>query len=58
LAARGILVLLAFAGTSAYHLWRSYRNSVTATRREISNVASALAQQTARTLACGRSSAA
>ena len=43
----GVLVLLAFVATSAYDVWRSYRHTVTATHREISNVANALAQQTA-----------
>ena len=43
----GVLVLLAFAGASAYDVWHSYRHTVTATNREISNVASALAEQTA-----------
>ena len=46
----GILVLLAFAGASAYDVWHSYRHEVTATKREISNVANALAEQTAWTL--------
>ena len=43
----GVLVLLAFAGASAYDVWHSYRHTVTATNREISNVANALAEQTA-----------
>jgi signal transduction histidine kinase/CheY-like chemotaxis protein len=43
----GVLVLLAFAGASIYDVWRSYRHTVTATEREISNVANALAEQTA-----------
>ena len=43
----GVLVLLAFAGASAYDVWRSYRHTVTATNREISNLANALAEQTA-----------
>jgi PAS domain S-box-containing protein len=45
--ALGILTLLAFAGSSFYDAWRSYRHAVIATDREISNVASALAEQTA-----------
>jgi PAS domain S-box-containing protein len=45
----GVLVLLAFAGASAYDVWRSYHHTVTATNREISNVANALAAQTAGT---------
>jgi PAS domain S-box-containing protein len=43
----GVLVLLAFAGASAYDVWHSYRQTLTATHREISNVANALAEQTA-----------
>lgn len=43
----GVVVLLAFAAASAYDIWRSYRHTVTATNREISNVANALAEQTA-----------
>src|SRR5450755_3301625 len=43
----GILVILAFAGSSTYDAWRSYRYSLAATDREISNVANALAEQTA-----------
>ena len=39
----GVLVLLAFTGTCAYDLWRSHRHTVTATHREISNLAGALA---------------
>ena len=42
----GVLVLLAFVATSAYDVWRSYRHTITATHREISNVANALAEQT------------
>jgi signal transduction histidine kinase/CheY-like chemotaxis protein len=45
----GVLVFLAFAGASAYDLWRSYGHTVTSTNREISNLANALAQQTAGT---------
>ena len=43
----GILVTLAFAGSSAYDAWRSHRYSVVANEREIGNVANALAEQTA-----------
>jgi PAS domain S-box-containing protein len=43
----GVLVILAFAGSSAYDAWRSYGNALTATNREIGNVATALAEQTA-----------
>ena len=45
--ALGVLALLAFVGSSFYDAWRSYRHAVTATDREISNVAHALAEQTA-----------
>jgi PAS domain S-box-containing protein len=43
----GVLILLAFAAASAYDIWHSYRHTVTATNRELSNVANALAEQTA-----------
>src|SRR5271165_2900212 len=43
----GVLVILAFALSSAYDAWRSYRYALTATSREISNMAKALAEQTA-----------
>jgi PAS domain S-box-containing protein len=43
----GVLVILAFAGSSAYDAWRSYGNTLAATNREIGNVAAALAEQTA-----------
>ena len=43
----GALVIMAFAGSSAYDAWRSYRYSVNAAQREINNVANALAEQTA-----------
>lgn len=46
----GGLVILAFAGSSAYDAWSSYRYSVAATNRELTNVANALAEQTAWTL--------
>ncbi|HEY2401108.1 MAG TPA: hypothetical protein VGI23_12195, partial [Steroidobacteraceae bacterium] len=39
--------MLAFAGSSFYDAWRSYRHAVRATDREINNVANALAEQTA-----------
>ena len=48
--ALGGLVILAFDGSSAYDAWRSYRYSVTATEREIGNLANALAEQTAWTV--------
>ena len=43
----GALAILAFAGSSAYDVWRSYHNSLVAADREIGNVANALAEQTA-----------
>ena len=43
----GVLVVIAFAGSSAYDAWRAYKNALAATNREITNVASALAEQTA-----------
>ena len=46
----GVLVILAFALSSAYDAWRSYRYSLTATDREITNMANAFAEQTAWTL--------
>jgi signal transduction histidine kinase/CheY-like chemotaxis protein len=46
----GVLVILAFAGSSAYDAWSSYRRTVAATDREIGNIANALAEQTAWTL--------
>src|SRR6266850_5007824 len=45
--ALGVLVILAFGGSSAYDAWLSYRHALAATDREISNVAHALAEQTA-----------
>jgi PAS domain S-box-containing protein len=46
----GALVILTFAGSSAYDTWRSYRYSIQAAEREIGNEANALAEQTAWTL--------
>jgi PAS domain S-box-containing protein len=43
----GVLVVIAFAGSSAYDAWRAYNNALAATDREITNVAVALAEQTA-----------
>jgi PAS domain S-box-containing protein len=43
----GVLIVMAFAGSSAYDAWRSYHSTLTATHREITNVATALAEQTA-----------
>ena len=45
--ATGVLVIVAFAGASAYDSWRSYGHALEGTDREISNVAHALAEQTA-----------
>src|SRR6202049_1687704 len=45
--ALGVLVILAFAGSSAYDAWRAYHNALGATDRELGNVANALAEQTA-----------
>jgi PAS domain S-box-containing protein len=43
----GVLVILAFAASSAYDAWVSYRYARAATEREIGNTANALAEQTA-----------
>jgi len=43
----GVLVILAFVGSSAYDAWRAYQNTVIATNRELNNVAKALGEQTA-----------
>jgi PAS domain S-box-containing protein len=43
----GALAILAFDGLSAYDAWLSHRRALIATDREISNVARALAEQTA-----------
>ena len=43
----GVFVVIAFAGSSAYDAWRSYNNTLAATHREMTNVAKALAEQTA-----------
>src|ERR1700733_14189602 len=45
--ALGILVLVGFAGSTSIGLWRSYRQSVEATDRELGNLARALSEQTA-----------
>jgi type II secretory pathway component PulL len=45
--ALGILVLVGFLGSSLYGLWRTYRQSVDATDRELGNLARALSEQTA-----------
>jgi PAS domain S-box-containing protein len=46
----GVLVIMAFAGSSAYDAWSSYQHTVAATDREIGNISNALAEQTAWTL--------
>ncbi len=46
----GVLLICAFAGSSAYDAWRSYRYSIAAIQRELGNVANALAEQTVWTL--------
>jgi len=46
----GTIVICAFAASSAYDAWRSYRQSVSHTDRELSNLARALAEQGARSL--------
>jgi PAS domain S-box-containing protein len=43
----GILILLAFAVSSAFDAWRSRQRAIIMTDREIGNVANALAEQTA-----------
>jgi PAS domain S-box-containing protein len=43
----GILIILAFAVSSAYDSWTAYNRAVVMTHREIGNVANALAEQTA-----------
>jgi len=47
IAVLGLLVIFAFAVSSAYDARRAYGNSLAATDREISNVAKALAEQSA-----------
>ena len=46
----GILIIFAFASSSAYDAWRSYRQTIRQTDRELSNLAKALAAQGARSL--------
>lgn len=43
----GPVIIAAFAVSSAYDGWRAYRHVVTSTNREVANLASALAEQTA-----------
>ena len=41
----GVLVIAAFAGSSAYDVWRSYHHVISATQRELGNMAKTLAEQ-------------
>ena len=43
----GAIVIAAFTASSAYDGWRAYQHVVTSTDREVQNLASALAEQTA-----------
>ena len=43
----GPIIIAAFAISSVYDGWRAYRHVVTSTNREVANLASALAEQTA-----------
>jgi PAS domain S-box-containing protein len=43
----GVIVILAFAASSAYDAWRAHQTLLAATERELDNVANALAEQTA-----------
>jgi PAS domain S-box-containing protein len=42
-----VIVIMAFAGSSAYDAWRAYNNSVFANERELGELVDALAEQTA-----------
>jgi len=46
----GLLVIVVFAGSSAYDSWRSYRHVITANNRELGNLAKLLAEQAEDTL--------
>jgi PAS domain S-box-containing protein len=46
----GVLVIAAFAGTTAYDLWRSYEYAVSTSNRELENLARALAEEAQDTL--------
>ena len=46
--ALGSLLIFAFAASSAYDVWRSYRQSLRATDRELTSLSRALAEQAAR----------
>src|ERR1700758_3082590 len=43
----GTLAILAFAASTAWDAWRSYRHAILSADRELENLASALAEQTA-----------
>jgi PAS domain S-box-containing protein len=43
----GTIVILAFAGSSAYDVWRAHNNALIATERELGELTNALAEQTA-----------
>jgi len=46
----GALVIAAFAGSSAYDAWQARERTIAATKRELGNMASVLAEQTGDTL--------
>jgi PAS domain S-box-containing protein len=46
----GVLVIAAFAGTTAYDSWRSYNNAISTNNRELGNLAKALAEEAEDTL--------
>ena len=46
----GVLVIVLFVSSSAYDSWRSYRQVITATNRELGNLAKVLAEQAGDTL--------
>ncbi len=46
----GLLVIVGFVGSSGYDSWRSYRHVITATNRELGNLAKLLAEQAEDTL--------
>src|SRR5258706_9408913 len=48
LGAAGALLIVAFAASSVYDVWRSYRQTFDATTRELTTLSRALAEQAAR----------
>src|SRR5450631_4021066 len=46
----GVLVIAAFAGTTAYDSWRSYNDAISTINRELGNLAKALAEEAEDTL--------